>query len=79
MDKPVQLIEVFLQEMCSLMVEEIAVSLQTRPLQYAQSLYKRQHYHNIVHYRCSRVETPQHRVLEYTINMGFYFTWIKLI
>ena len=29
--------------------------------------------------RCSRVETPQHRVLENTLNMGSYFTWIKMI
>ena len=28
---------------------------------------------------CSRVETPQHRVLENTLNMGSYFTWIKMI
>ena len=27
--------------------------------------------------RCSRVETPQHRVLENTLNMGSYFSWIK--
>ena len=59
------------------MVVEIVDSSQTRPLQNAQS--KRQHYHEIVHYRCFRVETPQHRVLESTLNMGFYFTWIKMI
>ena len=28
---------------------------------------------------CSRVETPQHRVLDISLNMGFYFTWIKMI
>ena len=26
-----------------------------------------------------RVETPQHWVLENTLNMGSYFTWIKMI
>ena len=29
--------------------------------------------------RCSRVETLQLRVLENTLNMGSYFTWIKMI
>ena len=29
--------------------------------------------------RCSGVETPQHRVLENTLNMGSYFTWIRMI
>ena len=29
--------------------------------------------------RCSRVETPQHRVLENTLNMAYYFTWIIMI
>ena len=29
--------------------------------------------------RCSRVETPQHRVLENTLNRGYYFTWTKTI
>ena len=29
--------------------------------------------------KTSRVETPQHRVLENTLNMGSYFTWIKRI
>ena len=28
---------------------------------------------------CSRVETPQDSVLENTLNMGSYFTWIKII
>ena len=36
-------------EKCAVLVVEIAVGLQTRPLQYAWSLYKRQHYHKIVH------------------------------
>ena len=27
----------------------------------------------------SRVETPQHRVLENTLHMGSYLTWIKMI
>jgi hypothetical protein len=41
--------------------------------------YKRQHYHEILHYRCFRVETPQHRVLENTLNMGIYYQRIKFI
>ena len=61
------------------MVVEIAVGSHTGPLQYAQTLLKRQYYHKIVPKRRSRVETPQHRVLENTLNMGSYFTWIQMI
>jgi hypothetical protein len=41
--------------------------------------YKRQHYHEILHYRCFKIETPQHRVLENSLNMGIYFIRIKFI
>jgi hypothetical protein len=41
--------------------------------------YKRQHYHEILHYRCFKVETPQHRVLGNTLNMGIYYQRIKFI
>jgi hypothetical protein len=41
--------------------------------------YKRQHYHEILHYRCFRVETLQHRVLENNLNMGIYYQRIKFI
>jgi hypothetical protein len=41
--------------------------------------YKRQHYHEILHYRGFKVETPQHRVLENTLNMGIYYQRIKFI
>lgn len=58
-------------------VVEIAVSLWTRPLQYAQSLHEDIHYHEIVHYKCSSIRTPQHRVLEYTLNMGSILFWIR--
>jgi hypothetical protein len=43
-----------------------------------QALYSQLKY-EIVHNRCSRVETPQHRVLDYTLNMGIYYQRIKVI
>jgi hypothetical protein len=59
------------------MVEEIAVGTRTGHFNMLEA-YKRQHYHEILHYRCFRVETPRHRVLEDTLNMGIYFIRIKL-
>ena len=69
----------YYSERCVVLVVEIVVGAQNRPLQYPQNLYQREHYHEIVHYRFSTAETPQHMVLENTLNMGFYFTWIKMM
>ena len=74
----------YYSEKCAVLVVEIAVGLQTRPLQYAWKLIKKTILpQNSVLKRCSRVETPQHRVLENTLNMGsilhglkwFYSRW----
>ena len=41
----------YYSEKSAVLVVEIAVGSQTGPLQYAQNLKKRQHYHKIVHYK----------------------------
>ena len=68
----------YYSEKCAVLVVEIAVSSQTGPLQYAQKPIKKTILpQNSVLKRCSRVETPQHRVLESILNMGSILHQLK--
>ena len=68
----------YYSEKCAVLVVEIAVGSQTGPLQYARKPIKKTILpQNSALKRCSRVETPQHRVLENTLNMGSILHGLK--